>query len=186
MPFSFRKLYIPGIELIEPKIFDDKRGVFAEIYKLSDFKQYGINKTFVQINQSYSKKGVLRGLHYQMSPQAQDKLIRVLSGEIFDVAVDIRKNSPFYGQFVTETLSSMNKKMLYVPQGFAHGFLVLSELAEVVYYCTREYSKKHERGIIWNDPQLRINWPVDNPILSEKDAQLPTLDAIENNFDYNH
>ncbi len=140
MSFNFKKLAIPDIILIEPKIYDDERGHFAEIYKFSDFKQFGIDKQFVQVNHSLSRKNILRGLHYQLNPMAQGKFVRAVMGEIFDVVVDIRKGSPWFGKWVSIILSSENQKMLYVPEGFAHGFSVLSNTTEVIYYCTNEYA----------------------------------------------
>jgi len=166
MSFNFKKLAIPEITLIEPSVFSDERGLFAEIYKLSAFSQFKLDKRFTQINHSKSKKGVLRGLHYQLNPQVQDKMVLTIRGEIFDVAVDIRKGSPYYGKWVGQILSSENKKALYVPKGFAHGFCVLSDVAEVIYCCTNEYAPEYDRGIFWNDPKLEIDWPIKNPILS--------------------
>lgn len=184
MPLNFIKLDIPDVVLIEPKSFTDERGYFAEIYKFSDFKKFGIDRQFVQVNHSRSKKNVLRGLHYQLNPMAQGKFIRAVVGEIFDVVVDIRKGSPWSGKWVSIILSSENKKMLYVPEGFAHGFIVLSDTAEVIYYCTNEYAPEYERGVIWNDSELKIDWPEKTPILSEKDSQLPIFKEVENNFIY--
>jgi dTDP-4-dehydrorhamnose 3,5-epimerase len=185
VPFTFQRLEIPEVVLIEPKVFQDGRGFFMETYKFSDFAAFGITARFVQDNHSRSKKGVLRGLHYQNPPKAQGKLVRVVAGEIFDVAVDIRKGSPTYGRWVGERLSAENKRMLYIPPGFAHGFCVLNEEAEVVYKVTEEYAPEHEAGIIWNDPDIGISWPIANPIISEKDAALPCLKEAENRFIYN-
>ncbi len=184
MPFSFKKREIPDVILIEPKVFPDSRGVFAELYKYPDFSRCGITKHIVQINYSKSEKNVLRGLHYQKNPMAQGKVMRVVTGEIFDVAVDIRQGSPYYGKWVCETLSSENMKMLYIPEGFAHGFCVLSDTAEITYHCTNTYSPDHERGIIWNDPDVKIPWPVKNPLLSEKDTGFSLLKNADNNFHY--
>ncbi len=184
MSFNFKKLAIPDIILIEPKIYDDERGHFTEIYKFSDFKQFGIDRQFVQVNHSRSKKNVLRGLHYQLKPMAQGKFVHAVVGKIFDVVVDIRKGSPWFGKWVSIILSSENQKMLYVPEGFAHGFSVLSDTAEVIYYCTNEYAPEYDRGILWDDSELKIGWPVKNPLLSEKDSQLPVLKNAENNFIY--
>ncbi|MCC7211468.1 MAG: dTDP-4-dehydrorhamnose 3,5-epimerase [Candidatus Brocadia sp.] len=184
MPFSFKKLAIPEVLLIEPKVFPDARGIFAELYKYPDFFHGGITKQIVQINYSRSEKYVLRGLHYQKNPMAQGKIMRVLSGEIFDVAVDIRQGSPSYRKWVGEILSSEKMNMLYIPEGFAHGFCVLSEIAEICYQCTNTYSPEHERGILWNDPEVAIPWPLNNPILSEKDAHFPFLKDTDNNFIY--
>jgi len=173
MPFKFKKTNIPDILFIEARTFSDNRGLFMEVFKASDFKEYGIENNFVQVNQSHSKRNVIRGLHYQLKPKMQAKLVHVIKGEIFDVAVDIRKNSPSFGKWVGEVLSG--PRMLYIPEGFAHGFCVLSDVAEVIYQCSCEYSKEHERGILWSDTDISIDWPIKNPILSDKDAQLPTL-----------
>ncbi len=184
MAFQFKKLKIPDVILIEPQVFGDARGYFMETYKFSEFKNNGANKPFVQTNHSKSKKGVLRGLHYQLNPKAQGKLIRAISGKLFDVAVDIRKNSPTYGKWVGETLSAENKKTLYIPEGFAHGFCVLSETADILYSCTEEYSPEHEHGIMWNDPRINIHWPIESPLISERDKNLTSLDNANNNFEY--
>lgn len=184
MAFKFTKTEIPEVILVELEIFHDERGFFAEIYKFSNFRQSGINKQFVQFNQSRSKKGVLRGLHYQLNPTAQGKLVNVVIGEIFDVAVDIRHGSPWYGKWVSIQLSAQDKKMLYIPEGFAHGFCVLSDIAEVMYYCTKSYAPDYERGIIWNDPALAIEWPVKNPVLSRKDSENLSLEKADNNFEF--
>jgi dTDP-4-dehydrorhamnose 3,5-epimerase len=186
MPFNFERLRIPDLILIEPKVFQDKRGFFMESYKYSEFKKAGIKDYFVQDNHSYSRKGVIRGLHYQNPPRAQGKLIKVITGEIFDVAVDIRKGSPTYGKWEAVILSAENKKMLYIPPGFAHGFCTLSEFAEVLYKSTDEYAPECEAGIIWNDPDININWPIKNPILSEKDLLLPSLKDADNRFVYDN
>lgn len=167
------KTAIPDIFIIEPRVFGDERGFFMETYQARQFSQLGLPTNFVQDNHSGSGKGILRGLHYQIR-QAQGKLVRVISGEIFDVAVDVRKDSPYFGQWVGENLSSQNKRMLWLPEGFAHGFYVLSEWAEIVYKATAYYAPEWERTIIWNDPQLAIPWPIINqtaPTLSAKDAQ---------------
>lgn len=153
-----------------------------ESFKESSFISNGIKTRFVQDNFSHSAKGVIRGLHYQKNPKAQAKLVTALRGEIFDVAVDIRKNSLTYGKWVGEILSEKNHKLLYLPEGFAHGFCVLSNEADVLYKVNQEYSPEHEKGIIWNDPQINISWPIDNPILIEKDLQLPLLKNADNNF----
>ncbi len=184
MPFEFQTLEIPDIILIKPILFSDERGFFLETYKESDFFNAGIDVRFVQDNHSMSKKGVLRGLHYQKEPSAQGKLIRCIRGEIWDVAVDIRKGSPWYGRWIGVNLSEENRLMLYIPSGFAHGFCVLSDVAEILYKTTSEYSPEHDRGIIWNDPELNIKWPIDNPLLSPKDAGLPFLKDADNNFIY--
>ena len=182
MPFTFTKLKIPNVVLITPQTFPDNRGFFFECFKESVFVSNGINTKFVQDNFSHSVHGVLRGLHYQKNPKAQAKLVTVLKGEIFDVAVDIRKNSPTYGQWVGEILSQENHNLLYIPEGFAHGFSVLSDKADVLYKVNQEYSPQDERGIIWNDSILNINWQIDNPILHAKDSQFPTLQDADNDF----
>ena len=180
MPFEFRKLNIEDVQLIIPKVFKDERGFFLESYKKSDFINNGINIDFNQDNHSRSTKGVLRGLHYQASPKGQAKIVRCIKGEIFDVAVDIRKNSPTFGKWVGEKLSEENKHMLYIPDGFAHGFVVLSDIAEILYKASNEYSKEHDRVILWCDPDIGIDWGIDfEPILSEKDRVQPKLKEIE-------
>jgi dTDP-4-dehydrorhamnose 3,5-epimerase len=184
MVFSFLNLEIPDVKLVTPDYYVDERGYFLESYKESEFFTNGINTKFVQDNFSHSVKGVLRGLHYQKNPKAQAKLVTALKGEIFDVAVDIRKNSPTYGKWVGEILSEKNHKLLYIPEGFAHGFCVLSEEADVLYKVNQEYSPENERGIIWNDPEIDIMWSTDKPILQEKDSKLSTLKNTENNFVY--
>ena len=184
MPFNFKRLEIPQVILVEPRVFPDERGFFMETYKMPDFVAAGIKENFVQDNHSRSTKGVLRGLHYQNPPFAQGKLVRAIRGEIFDVAVDIRKGSPTYGKWVGAVLSEENKNMLYIPEGFAHGFCVLSEIAEVLYKTTNVFSPQSEAGIIWNDEDLNINWPIKEPSLSEKDKKWPTLKEADNKFYY--
>lgn len=184
MPFQFQRLALPDIILVIPKVFGDPRGFFLEMYKHSEFAAAGISEHFVQDNLSKSLKGVLRGLHYQKSPHAQGKLVRCLSGRIFDVAVDIRKGSPHYARWAGAELSGENSQMLYVPPGFAHGFLVLSDSAEVLYKCTAEYAPESDRGIIWNDPDIGIRWPLPGPVLSEKDRMLPLLKNADNDFTF--
>lgn len=171
---------IPDLILIEPKIFTDERGSFLESYQKKLFLEVGIDDEFLQDNHSTSNQGVLRGLHYQIK-QPQGKLIRVIVGEIFDVAVDIRKHSPTFGKWAGEYLSSENKKMLWIPKGFAHGFYVTSTKAEVIYKTTDYYAPQWERTISWNDPELNIDWPIKNgvPILSPKDASGKVLAEAE-------
>ena len=176
MPFTFKRLNISDVILVEPKLFSDDRGFFLESFKTSDFLSIGIDKKFVQDNFSHSIRGVIRGLHFQRTPKAQAKLVTALKGEIFDVAVDIRKNSPTYGKWIGEILSESNHKLLYIPEGFAHGFCVLSEEADVFYKVSNEYSSDHEEGIIWSDPKLNIQWPITKPIVSDKDDELPLLE----------
>ena len=167
---------IPEVFLLEPAVYSDERGYFMETFRASYFHKNGREFTFVQDNQSHSKKGTLRGLHYQLE-FPQGKLVRVISGEVFDVAVDIRNTSPTFGQWVGERLSAENKKQLWIPQGFAHGFLVLSESAELFYKCTDYYNQEDEHCLLWNDPALGITWPdIDvKPIISEKDQGAKTL-----------
>ena len=179
----FKKLSIPEVILIEPKIFSDKRGFFFENFKEENFILNGITK-LIQDNISHSTLGVIRGLHYQKNPKAQAKLVTAITGKIFDVAVDIRKNSPTYGKWVGEILSNENHRSLYIPEGFAHGFSVLSEKADVIYKVSSEYSQENEGGIIWNDPTINIPWSVKQPIISEKDNLLPVLENIDTNFIY--
>ena len=170
--------------MIEPKVFEDERGFFMETYRMPDFVAAGIKGNFVQDNHSCSAKGILRGLHYQNPPFAQGKLVRVVRGEIFDVVVDIRKGSPTWGKWVGVILSEEDKNIVYVPEAFAHGFCVLSEVAEVIYKTTNVYSAEAEAGISWNDSDLNIKWPVKEPILSEKDKNLPGLNNADIRFHY--
>lgn len=184
MPFKFKKLEIPEVMLVETQAFTDERGYFMEGFKESIFKTNGIDIKSVQDNYSHSIKGVLRGLHYQKIPKAQAKLVMALKGEIFDVAVDIRIGSPTYGRWVGEILSERNHRLLYVPEGFAHGFFVISDEADVLYKVSSEYSPEDERGILWNDPELHIKWPTNKPIMTKKDFELPLLKNTDNNFVY--
>lgn len=184
MPFRFIPLEISGLILVEPQVFSDDRGFFTETYKASDFAAHGIPGPFVQENYSHSVQGVLRGLHFQKAPAAQGKLVSVIRGEIFDVAVDLRRGSPTYGRWVGVTLSEANHHLFYVPEGFAHGFCVLSAEADVVYRVTAEYAPVYDRGIRWDDPALGIPWPVSTPLLSPKDARLPLLAEADHNFTY--
>ena len=184
MPFTFERMEIPDLILIKPIIYPDSRGYFFEAYKKSEFFKNGIEIEFIQDNFSHSVHGVLRGLHYQKNPRSQAKLVRVLNGEIFDVAVDIRKGSPTYGKWVGKRLSGENKQMLFIPPGFAHGFCVLSAEADVLYKTSDEYAPEYDSGIKWNDPEIGIEWQVLNPIVSEKDANLPLLMNADNNFVY--
>jgi len=170
--------------VIEPKVHGDHRGFFMESYNNSLFKQNGINYNFIQDNHSLSAEpGVLRGLHYQLNPKAQTKLVRVLTGAIYDVIVDIRKNSPTFGQWVGVILSEHNKRQLLVPKGFAHGFCTLVPNTQVLYKVDEYYSPEHDRGILWSDPALGIDWPTSNPILSDKDQRHPLLKDAEMNFE---
>jgi dTDP-4-dehydrorhamnose 3,5-epimerase len=174
---------IPDVLIIEPRVFSDDRGFFFESYNLDEFKKAGITSEFVQDNHSRSLKNTLRGLHYQVNP-GQDKLVRVILGEVFDVAVDIRFNSPTFGKWVGLHLSAENRQQVFIPKGFAHGFCVLSEVAEFEYKCSEFYSPQDERGILWNDPELQIDWPVKFPILSEKDKVNPHFYSITKDFVY--
>jgi len=171
------KKYLGGVLLIEPDMFKDERGFFMETYHLKKYKECGIDSIFVQDNHSHSKRSILRGLHYQLH-RPQGKLVYVLSGEIYDVAVDIRHGSPTFGQWAGIHLSGKNKRQLFVPAGFAHGFCVLSETADVIYKCTDFYASDDEGGILWSDSTLSIDWPAKTPILSKKDSQNPSLDKI--------
>jgi dTDP-4-dehydrorhamnose 3,5-epimerase len=170
------KTPIEGLIVIEPQVFGDDRGYFLETYNRQAFADAGLNMTFIQDNQSMSRKGVLRGLHLQTN-YSQGKLVRVISGEVYDVGVDLRHGSPTYGRYVGIVLSGENKNMLYVPEGFAHGFLVLSDEAVFAYKCTELYHPEFEAGIIYNDPDIGIEWPLGDiaPLLSDKDKVLPTL-----------
>jgi len=181
---GFIKTDIPDLLIYEPKVFEDNRGYFFEVYNAKTFEKDGIIIKFVQDNQSKSCYGVLRGLHYQLAPYAQTKLVRVISGRIWDVAIDIRRGSPSYGKYFGCELSSENKKQLFIPKGFAHGFVVLSETAEVIYKCDEFYNKESERGIMYNDSKIGINWPIPEKdmILSEKDLKNPLFKDAEMNF----
>jgi dTDP-4-dehydrorhamnose 3,5-epimerase len=171
------KAPLDGVLIIEPGVFKDPRGIFYEVYSAKKYEEHGVPINFVQDNHSISEKGVLRGLHYQTSP-GQAKLVRVTRGEVFDVALDIRKESPTFGKWWGLHISETNKLQLYIPRGFAHGFCVLSESVEFLYKCSDYYSSENERGIIWNDPDLAIDWPIKNPILSEKDTMYPRFNEI--------
>lgn len=179
-----RRLEIPDLVVLELENFPDARGLFTEMYKRSDFAGAGISENFVQDNYSHSVRNVLRGLHYQKAPKAQAKLVTVLGGEIFDVAVDIRRGSPSYGRWTSEVLSSNKPEMLYVPAGFAHGFCVLSGAADVLYKVSAEYAPELSRGIIWNDAEVAIRWPLGAPIISPQDAALPRLSDADSDFIY--
>lgn len=179
MPFIFQKTDIDDVILVKPQVFGDSRGFFLESYQKSTFYKNGIDVEFCQDNHSKSTKGVLRGLHYQKKPKAQAKLVRCSKGKIFDVAVDIRKNSPTFAKWTGAILSEENKEMLFIPAGFAHGFVVLSDEAELLYKASNEYSAENDRGIRWNDPDININWGIDfTPLISHKDTNQPFLTAI--------
>jgi dTDP-4-dehydrorhamnose 3,5-epimerase len=181
---NFINTEFPGLIIIEPAVFKDSRGYFFESYNENNFKAASIDIKFVQDNQSKSSYGVIRGLHYQLAPNAQTKLVRVLSGNILDIAVDIRTGSPTYGKVFSLELSAENNKQLFIPRGFAHGFSVLSETAEVIYKCDTFYHKESEAGIAYNDKNLNIDWkiPADKAIISDKDLQQPSLLKCKNNF----
>jgi len=183
---NFIQTEIPDVIIIEPNVYLDPRGYFLESFRKDKFVAAGINAEFLQDNQSFSKFGVLRGLHYQKAPYAQAKLVRVLSGRILDVAVDMRKGSPYFGKHVAVELSAENKKQLYIPRGFAHGFVILSETAEFFYKCDNLYHPEADRGIAFDDPALGIDWGIDKNsiILSDKDKKHPVLAAADNNFVY--
>lgn len=179
MPFEFEKTDIPDVLLVKPKLFEDDRGFFMETYVKEDFERAGIKVKFVQDNHSKSEHAVLRGLHFQREPYVQAKLVRCISGSIHDVAVDLREKSETFGKYVSVTLSEDNKHQLYVPRGFAHGFLVLSEEADVAYKVDNDYAPDHEGGLIWNDPEISIDWPIEDLVLSEKDKEWPTLEELK-------
>lgn len=179
------KTKLEGVFIIEPKFFGDHRGWFMESYSKIKFEENGININFVQDNHSLSaKKGTIRGLHFQINPMAQTKLVRCTKGRILDVAVDIRKGSPTYKQWISVELSEENKKQLLIPKGFAHGFLTLTDNVEVQYKVDEYYSPKHDRSIRYDDPDIGIDWGIDNPILSEKDLKAPLLKDSDHNFEY--
>ena len=179
MPFEFEKLEIEGLILVKPKIFGDNRGRFLESYKKSDFVKAGIDSEFLQDNNSVSAKNVLRGLHYQVYPEMQAKLVRCTRGRIYDVAVDLRPDSKTFKKSLKVELSGENQRMLYIPEGFAHGFVVLSDEAELSYKTTKEFSLVCERGLLWCDKEINVDWGIDfEPILSEKDKVQPAFDEI--------
>lgn len=180
---EFKKTPIEGLIEIFPRVFEDERGLFFESFQEKAFKENGINVDFVQDNQSFSTKGVLRGLHFQRAPYAQGKLVRVISGRVLDVAVDLRENSPTFGQHYDVILDGEKNNMLYVPEGFAHGFVAL-EPSVFFYKCTNYYHKASEGGIIWNDKTLNINWGYENPLVSEKDHELQSLEEFKNSLEF--
>ena len=179
MPFIFTKLEIPEVISIKPKVFNDSRGLFFESYKKSEFGKNGINDVFVQDNCSHSGENVVRGLHYQLPPHEQSKLVWCTRGKIFDVAVDLRRDSPTFSKWVAMELSAENKEMIYIPAGFAHGFMTLSIDAVVMYKVSKEYNPESERGIIWNDPQIAIDWPANDVLISDKDLKSVRLNKAE-------
>jgi dTDP-4-dehydrorhamnose 3,5-epimerase len=183
MPFTFKSASIPGLLIVEPRLFSDSRGAFMESYKASDFAAAGITRPFVQDNHSVSSLGTVRGLHFQRAPHAQGKLVRVTRGRVWDVAVDLRKSSPNFGTWEGVELSALNWLMLWIPAGFAHGFVALEEGTELQYKCTDEYAPSSEGGIRWDDPTLGIEWPIKGAVVSEKDGKLPAFDAEGEYFD---
>ena len=185
MPFQFKETFLKGVIIVQPKVLGDERGFFVETFKKSDFVNAGINENFNQDNHSKSKKGVLRGLHYQKNPHAQGKLVRAVQGSIFDVAVDIRRGSENFGKWFGLILSAENKTILWVPVGFAHGFLTLEDDTEVCYKTTSEYNPETERGIKYDDPTIAIDWPkLDREFsISVKDSECSLLNEADINFD---
>jgi dTDP-4-dehydrorhamnose 3,5-epimerase len=177
---KFIETEIPGVIIIEPKFFGDERGFFAEVYRKELFAEHGIKDDFVQDNLSRSKKGTLRGLHYQLH-NTQAKLVMATRGAVLDVAVDVRVGSPTFGKYAVAELSEENKRMLYIPGGFAHGFLVLTEIADFQYKCNNYYDPQSEKGIFWNDPEIGIPWNVENPLLSDKDKHAKLLNDMDIN-----
>ncbi|HUX51940.1 MAG TPA: dTDP-4-dehydrorhamnose 3,5-epimerase [Spirochaetia bacterium] len=175
MPFEITKAALEGMLIIRPRLFHDERGFFSELYKWSDFTAAGISQPFLQENLSRSSRGVLRGLHYQSPPHEQGKLVRVLAGRVWDVAVDIRPGSATFGNWAAVELDSESYLSVYIPPGFAHGFLTLSESADFFYACTAEYCRESEAGIRWDDPTLGIRWPLSEVVVSDKDSALPRL-----------
>ena len=179
---NITKTDIQGLIIIEPQIFKDSRGCFFESWNAKKFKQLGISEAFVQDNQSVSSKGVLRGLHFQNPPYAQAKLVRVIEGSVLDVAVDLRKNSPTYGMYVSVILSEQNNKSFFIPKGFAHGFLSLEDNTVFNYKCSDYYNKESEGSLLWNDEDLKIDWQIDNPLVSEKDLQADLFKNFKTKF----
>jgi len=179
MPFRFIKTEIPEVQMIEPRKFPDDRGYFLETYKHSDFVVNGISEEFHQDNHSFSSRGILRGLHFQKEPHAQGKLVRVIEGVVWDVAVDLRPESPTYKKWVGVELDSEKGTMFYIPPGFGHGFVVLSETAHCLYKCTNEYNPQADSGVRWDDPELAIQWPITDVSISEKDEKLPFLKDLK-------
>lgn len=183
MPFQFQSLRIPEVKLITPIVFNDERGFFEETFKGSSFKEAGIDEIFPQDNHSFSVKGTIRGLHFQNPPFAQGKLVRCIEGRIFDVAVDIRLGSPTFSNWVAEELSSSNHRILWIPEGFAHGFFAMED-SHVEYKVTREYAAEAEDGIIWNDSRIAVKWPLSSPIVSLKDSKWGKLREDRCKFTY--
>lgn len=181
MSISVEQTSLPGVLVVQPRVFGDQRGFFLETFHQEKYQKAGIDRNFVQDNHSHSRKGTLRGFHYQL-PHPQAKLITVVRGEIFDVAVDIRKGSPTFGKWFGIHLSEENKRQLFIPEGFAHGFLVLSQDTDVTYKCSELYFQEDEHGVIWSDPQIGVEWPAQDPILSDKDKNFSRLSEIPENL----
>ena len=179
---NIKKTDLPDLLVIEPRIFNDERGYFFESYNLPLFKESGIDVNFLQDNESMSAKGVLRGLHFQEPPFEQGKLVRVARGAVLDVSVDIRKDSPTFGKWLGYELSEQNKRMLWIPPGFAHGFVSLSEHTIFIYKCTKLYNRESENSILWNDPELNIDWGIENPLVSDKDTIAPLFRELVSPF----
>jgi len=179
---NIKKTDLPGLLVIEPRIFDDERGYFFESYNLPLFKESGIDVNFLQDNESMSAKGVLRGLHFQEPPFEQGKLVRVARGAVLDVSVDIRTDSPTFGKWLGYELSEQNKRMLWIPPGFAHGFVSLSEHTIFIYKCTKLYNRESENSILWNDPELNIDWGIQKPLVSDKDKSAPLFRDLVSPF----
>lgn len=174
---------LDGVAIIEPDVFGDHRGFFMESYNQKKFQELGLDFNLIQDNHSLSvQAGTIRGLHYQLNPKAQTKIVRALTGAIYDVVVDIRKNSPTYGQWIGVILTAENKRQIVIPKGFAHGICTLVENTQIMYKVDEYYSPEHDRGILWNDPELGISWPTSNPVLSDKDKNQPALRDAEINF----
>jgi dTDP-4-dehydrorhamnose 3,5-epimerase len=184
MPFTFQSTALVDAIVIDPKSFADDRGMFRETFKIADFADAGLPTRFAQANLSSSRKGVLRGLHFQTDPMAQGKLVSCVAGAIYDVAVDIRHGSPTFGQWIGEELSMANGRMLWIPAGFAHGFCALEDNSALSYSVTEVFSGAHDGGIAWNDPELGIEWPISDPLLSDKDQELPRLADGDPGFQY--
>lgn len=184
MQFIFKPTQLFGVLLVKPSCTPDVRGSFTKIFNADEFSLNGINHTFVEDSISVSKKDVLRGLHYQLAPYGEGKLVIVLKGKIFDTVVDIRKKSPTFGKSISMVMHGKKNDMLWVPPGFAHGFVALQQNTYVMYKMTAHYFADKQRGIIWNDPKLGIKWPVKNPILSKRDSEFPAIDKAEINFDF--
>lgn len=185
MPFTFKSTKFPEVVLVRPTIITDERGKFTKVFNTDEFSKNGIDQPFVEDSISISKRNVIRGLHYQLSPHLEGKLVVILKGKIFDVVVDLRRGSPNFGKHINMVLCGKTIDAVWVPPGFAHGYATLQKDTCVMYKMTTHYFADKQRGIIWNDPKLSIKWPVKDPILSKRDRKFPTLDNAELNFDYN-